>query len=180
MPEELLIEFFQRGLQPKLLQRMVCRGFPKTFNGWVAMAGEVEEQWCTIEARTRLPPLPGTKKAVPKAKTSVLENSRSQGVCFNCEELGHFATVCPKAKMEQGGKKTERKGPKSSKPGKKESAAVGSETGARVATRGGSKTQKLLAPLSLRQAASLPEKESSSREDSESGEMGSEEEESSD
>ncbi|KAM6435920.1 uncharacterized protein PHA67_023370 [Liasis olivaceus] len=144
------------------------------------MASEVEEQWRTIEARTRLPPLPGTKKATPKVKTSTPESSRSRCVCFNCGEQGHFAAACPKAKTEQGGKKTERKGPKSLKPGKKESAAVGSETGARAATRGSGKTRKLLAPLSLRQAAALPEKESSSREDSESEEMGSEEEESSD
>ncbi|KAM6441647.1 uncharacterized protein PHA67_020865 [Liasis olivaceus] len=144
------------------------------------MAGEVEEQWHTIEARTRLLPLPGTKKVAPKAKTSTPESSRSRRVCFNCGEPGHFAAVCPKVKTEQGGKKTERKGPKSSKPGKKESAAVGSETGARAATRCGSKTRKLLAPLSLRQMAALPEKESSSQEDLESEEMGSEEEESSD
>ncbi|KAM6426410.1 uncharacterized protein PHA67_004358 isoform 2-T2 [Liasis olivaceus] len=138
------------------------------------MAGEVEEQWRTIEARTRLPPLPGTKKAAPKVKTSGPESSRSRHVCFNCGEPGHFAAACPKAKMEQGGKKMERKGPKSSKPGK-ESAAVGSETGARAATRGSGKTRKLLALLSLRQAAALPEKESSSREDSESKEMGGKE-----
>ncbi|XP_077173212.1 uncharacterized protein LOC143827503 [Paroedura picta] len=94
---------FVGGLNPTLADKCLLLEDPLTVEGWVQLAGEMENR---LERASMVQVLAGKTvaktstpaKAKPRAKLEPSERTRrmEKGLCLGCGQAGHFLAHCPK------------------------------------------------------------------------------------
>lgn len=149
--EEMKVEYYRAGLNPKLMFKALPRDNPRTVGGWIQLASKTECLQRMMQLRLQQEgggkkgtgdPQSGEKRRPKKWGPSAAEKERRmrQGLCLKCGADDHFAADCPKRPKARLDKKKSNRGNRgrvdSQRPGEPQVGIFVGKRGSGAATVG--------------------------------------------